>query len=477
MIGIEWAWVIPALSASAFVVVALFGRWLPMRGAFVSVAAVLLGFVLFWLVLADLLANGGGTFSVDWLVLGDVAVTWGVIVDRLSVTMIGLVTFVALLVQVYSIEYMRGEPRYGWYFASHALFAAAMLALVLADNLVFLYLAWELVGLGSYLLIGFWHEKRSAAEAAKKAFVTTRIGDVGLLIGIILLYRATGTFDISGVIHAVENGVGTGLVSQGTVNLAMFLVFLGAMGKSAQFPFHVWLPDAMEGPTPVSALIHAATMVAAGVFLVARLMPLFEMAPAVLLFVAVIGLITFAFAGTLALVVTDLKRVLAYSTISHLGLMMLSLGAFGMAVAIFHLLVHGVSKALLFLGAGSVTHGSGRTDIREMGGLWRAMPITAVTFTIGAASLAGLVPFSGFFSKEEALITVLDERGFAFFIPHLRRGAPERPLHGKGDFHGLLRREPERGRGPRVAVAHDGTPHGIGASRACAGRGGLPGVR
>ena len=416
-IGVEWAWVIPVLSASAFVLVALFGRWLPMRGAFVSVAAILLGFVLFWLVLVDLLENGGGTFSAGWLVLGDVSITWGVIVDRLSVTMIGLVTFVALLVQVYSIEYMRGEPRYGWYFASHALFAAAMLTLVLADNLVFLYLAWELVGLGSYLLIGFWHEKRPAAEAAKKAFVTTRIGDVGLLIGIILLYRATGTFDISGVIHAVENGVGTGLISQGTVNLAMFLVFLGAMGKSAQFPFHVWLPDAMEGPTPVSALIHAATMVAAGVFLVARLMPLFEMAPAVLLFVAVIGLFTFAFAGTLALVMNDLKRVLAYSTISHLGLMMLSLGAFGMAVAILHLLIHGVSKALLFLGAGSVTHGTGRTDIREMGGLWRAMPITAVTFTIGAASLAGLVPFSGFFSKEEVLITVLDERGFAFFVP------------------------------------------------------------
>ena len=417
VIGVEWAWAIPALSASAFVIVALFGRWLPMRGAFVSVAAILLGFVLFWFVLADLLENGGGTFSAAWLVLGDVSITWGAIVDRLSVTMIGLVTFVALLVQVYSIAYMRGEPRYGWYFASHALFAAAMLALVLADNLIFLYLAWELVGLGSYLLIGFWHEKRPAAEAAKKAFVTTRIGDVGLLIGIILLYRATGTFDISGVIHAVENGVGTGLISQATVNLSMFLVFLGAMGKSAQFPFHVWLPDAMEGPTPVSALIHAATMVAAGVFLVARLMPLFEMAPAVLLFVAVIGLFTFAFAGTMALVMTDLKRVLAYSTISHLGLMMLSLGAFGMAAAIFHLLVHGVSKALLFLGAGSVTHGSGKTDIREMGGLWRAMPITAVTFTIAAASLAGLVPFSGFFSKEETLVTVLDERGFAFFVP------------------------------------------------------------
>ena len=447
-----------------------------MRGAFVSVAAILLGFVLFWFVLVDLLDNGGGTFSADWLVLGDVSITWGAIVDSLSVTMIGLVTFVALLVQVYSIEYMRGEPRYGWYFASHALFAAAMLALVLADNLVFLYLAWELVGLGSYLLIGFWHEKRSAAEAAKKAFVTTRIGDVGLLIGIILLYRATGTFDISGVIHAVENGVGTGLISQATVNLAMFLVFLGAMGKSAQFPFHVWLPDAMEGPTPVSALIHAATMVAAGVFLVARLMPLFEMAPAVLLFVAVIGLITFAFAGTLALVMTDLKRVLAYSTISHLGLMMLSLGAFGMAVAIFHLLVHGIAKALLFLGAGSVTHGTGRTDIREMGGLRRAMPVTAITFTIGAASLAGLVPFSGFFSKEEALITVLDERGLALFIPTFAAAPAERAIHGEGYLPRLLRREPGRGRAPRVPLAHDGAPRCSRAPRACAGHRNLPGV-
>ena len=417
MIGVELAWVIPALSASAFVLIVLVGRWLPMRGAFLSVIAVLLGFVLFWLVLADLLRNGGGAFSMNWIVLGDVTITWGVIVDRLSVTMIGLVTFVALLVQVYSIEYMRGEPRFGWYFASHALFAAAMLTLVLADNLIFLYLAWELVGLGSYLLIGFWYERRPAAEAAKKAFVTTRIGDVGLLIGIILLYRATGTFDIGGVIHAVENGIEAGLISQATVNVAMLLVFLGAMGKSAQFPFHVWLPDAMEGPTPVSALIHAATMVAAGVFLVARLMPLFEMAPAVLLFVAVVGLFTFAFAGTLALVMTDLKRVLAYSTISHLGLMMLSLGAFGMAAAIYHLIIHGVSKALLFLGAGSVTHGTGKTDIREMGGLWRRMPITAITFTIGAASLAGLVPFAGLFSKEEVIVTVLDQRGFAFFVP------------------------------------------------------------
>ena len=196
----------------------------------------------------------------------------------------------------------------------------------------------------------------------------------------------------------------------------MFLIFLGAMGKSAQFPFHVWLPDAMEGPTPVSALIHAATMVAAGVFLVARLMPLFEAAPVVLLVVACVGLFTFAFAGTLALVMTDLKRVLAYSTISHLGLMMLSLGALGMAAAILHLLAHGISKALLFLGAGSVTHGTGKTDIREMGGLWRRMPLTSITFMIGAASLAGVVPLSGFFSKEEVLYAVLEHRHPALVV-------------------------------------------------------------
>ena len=411
-IGVEWAWAVPALSASAFILVLIFGRYLPGRGAPISITAVLLGFVLFWYVLADLLKSGPASFSVNWLNIGDTQLTWGVVVDRLSVVMLGFVTFVALLVQVYSLGYMKGDPRLGWYFALHALFAAAMLALVLADNLLFLYIAWELVGLGSYLLIGFWYERRAAAEAAKKAFITTRIGDAGLLIGIILLFKATGSFEISTIFHVAQQGG----VSQGTLNVAAFLIFLGAMGKSAQFPFHVWLPDAMEGPTPVSALIHAATMVAAGVFLVARMMPLFALAPDVLLIVAIIGLFTFAFAGTLALVVTDLKRVLAYSTISHLGLMMLGLGAGSVAAAIFHLLAHGVSKALLFLGAGSITHSTGKTDIREMGGLWRRMPFTAVTFVIGAASLAGIFPLSGFFSKDEVLLGVLDNRNPVFLV-------------------------------------------------------------
>ena len=282
---------------------------------------------------------------------------------------------------------------------------------MLADNLLFLYISWELVGLGSYLLIGFWYDRRPAAEAAKKAFVTTRIGDVGLLIGIILLFKATGTFEISTIFHVAQQGG----ISDATLNAAAILIFLGAMGKSAQCPFHVWLPDAMEGPTPVSALIHAATMVAAGVYLVARMLPLFELAPTVLLIVASVGLFTFVFAGTLALVMTDLKRVLAYSTISHLGLMMLSLGAFGVAAAIFHLVAHGISKALLFLGAGSVMHSlDDESDIRRMGGLWRGMPITAATFVIGAASLAGVVPLSGFFSKDEVLLAVLDHRNPVF---------------------------------------------------------------
>ena len=418
------AWVIPALSALAFFLIVVVNRvvgfafpgdrrpsYLTALSPAISIGAILAGFVLFWVVLVDLLQSGGGSFSINWLTVGVTNITWGVQVDRLSVVMLGLVTFVALLVQLYSIGYMRGDPRFGWYFAAHGLFAAAMLALVLADNLLFLYIAWELVGLGSYLLIGFWWEKRSAAEAAKKAFVTTRIGDVCLLIGILLLFRATGTFDISTIIHVATSGG----VGNATLNAATLLIFIGAMGKSAQFPFHVWLPDAMEGPTPVSALIHAATMVAAGVYLVARMMPLFELTPNVMLFVATVGLVTFVFAGTLAMVMTDVKRVLAYSTISHLGLMMLSLGTGAVAAAIFHLVVHGVSKALLFLGAGSIMHASdGETDVWKMGGLRRRMPITTITFVIGAAGLAGLPPLAGFFSKDEVLLGVLNDLHPAF---------------------------------------------------------------
>ena len=415
--GTELAWLIPALSAAAFFVVLPFRRWLPLRGAPISIAAIAIGFALFWFALAGLLSDGPANYGVEWLRVGDTSIGWEVTVDAISVTMLGLVTFVALLVQVYSLGYMKHhgdwDPGLGRYYAIHSLFVAAMLALVLADNLIFLYIAWELVGVGSYLLIGFWYERRSAAEAAKKAFITTRIGDVGLLIGIALLFRETGTFDISTLIHIAQSGG----ISDVTLTISMLLIFLGAMGKSAQFPFHVWLPDAMEGPTPVSALIHAATMVAAGVYLVARLMPMFELAPGALLIVASVGLFTFVFAGTLALVVTDIKRVLAFSTVSHLGLMMLSLGAGAVGAALFHLVAHGAAKAMLFLGAGSVMHSmDDETDIRKMGGLRRRMPITAWTFAIGAASLAGIVPLSGFFSKDEVLLYTLENLHPVFIV-------------------------------------------------------------
>ena len=421
-IGLHAAWLIPALSAIAFLLIIFSMR--VARGFFandkrlaliapiISITAILVGFILFWIVLVDLLKFGGGSISINWLTVGITEIRWGIFIDKISVSMLGLVTFIALLVQVYSLGYMKGDSRFEWYFAIHALFAAAMLALVLADNLLFLYFAWELVGLGSYLLIGFWWEKRAATEAAKKAFITTRIGDVCLLIGIMLLFKATGTFNISTIFHVAASGG----ISDTILNSSVLLIFIGAMGKSAQFPFHVWLPDAMEGPTPVSALIHAATMVAAGVYLVARMMPIFELAPTIMLIVMIVGLVTFIFASSMALVMSDIKRILAYSTISHLGLMMLCLGAGGLAAAMFHLIVHGIAKALLFLGAGSVMHStSNETNIWKMGGLRHRMPITAFSFCIGAACLAGLPPLAGFFSKDEMLASIFNHGQYVFF--------------------------------------------------------------
>ena len=395
--GSNAAWLIPALSILAFPITIVLGRFLPGKGSFIPIVAIMAGFILFWFVLFDFLSGGSVPLHVDidWIDIGFWKITWGFLVDRISVVMLGLITFVALLVQVYSLQYMKGDRRYGWYFSLHALFAGSMLLVVLADNLLFLYFAWELVGLGSYLLIGFWFDRRSAAEAAKKAFITTRIGDVGLLIGIIILFKATGTFHISSIVHVAQNGG----ISDSTILWASLLIFLGAMGKSGQFPLHVWLPDAMEGPTPVSALIHAATMVAAGVYLVARMMPLFDLVPEIQVIVAVTGLFTFIFAGFIALVMTDIKRILAYSTISHLGLMMLSIGTGGVGAALFHLVVHGISKALLFLGAGNIMHGtSDETDCWSLGGLKSKMPVTTGIILIGSLSLAGIAPLSGFFS-------------------------------------------------------------------------------
>ena len=413
--GVQMAWLAPALCVTSFMVLAIFGRLLPRWASVLSLLAISGAFVVFCYVLFEFLSIGSGKYEywVDWFRVGKESLSWGMIIDELSILMLGLVTFVAMMVQVYSIGYMKEEDRLTWYFAVQSLFAASMLTLVLANNLLFMYIAWELVGACSYLLIGFWYERRSAAEAAKKAFVTTRIGDVGLLIGILLIFKVTGTFEISEIIHIAANGG----VSSGTLTIATLLIFMGAMGKSAQFPFHIWLPDAMEGPTPVSALIHAATMVVSGVYLVARLFPLFMLTPDTLLVVAIIGLITAILAASMALVMTDLKKVLAYSTVSHLGLMMVSLGLGGFTAGMFHLLTHGFAKALLFLGAGSVDHGTGgKRDIRELGGLWRRMPITTITFSIGALALGGIPPLSGFFSKDEIMLVVLNNGNPVFIV-------------------------------------------------------------
>ena len=423
----EWAWLIPLFSLAAVPLIILFGKYLPGKGSFLSILAIAAGFGLFcWVFLGWLAADPAtedchtsretgvltceyqrvwfqaGTPGVEDNVDQGVRLVLGVVIDPLTLSMLGLITFVALMVQVYSLGYMRGEPRLDWYYAFHALFAASMLTLVLADNFLLLYVGWELVGLCSYLLIGFWFERPAAREAAKKAFVVTRIGDVGLLIGILLLWREVGSFSMAEAFQAAQSGA----LSQGVITWAAILIFLGAAGKSAQFPFHVWLPDAMEGPTPVSALIHAATMVVAGVYLVARVYPLFQQSEFALTVVAIVGLITALGAATIALVSTDLKRILAYSTISHLGLMMLSLGALGYTAAIFHLLAHGFSKALLFLGAGSVMHSTDELDVRNLGGLRQVMPVTAILFSIGALSLGGIPILAGFWSKDEILLAV-----------------------------------------------------------------------
>ena len=433
----EWAWLIPVFSFASVPLIILFGKYLPGKGSPLAILAIAGGFALFWFVLIGWLGaspstEGCGTsehtgtltcqFQRTWFQAGlpglssdvddSIHLNWGILVDPLTLVMLGLITFVALMVQVYSLGYMHGDSRFGWYYAFHALFIAAMLTLALADNFLLLYVAWELVGLCSYLLIGFWFERPSAREAAKKAFIVTRIGDVGLLIGILLIWREVGSFSMTAAFDAVHSGV----ISQGTATVAALLLFAGAAGKSAQFPLHVWLPDAMEGPTPVSALIHAATMVAAGVYLVARAYPIFEASGDALTVVAIIGLITSLGAATIALVSTDLKRILAFSTISHLGLMMLSLGAFGYTAAIFHLAAHGFSKALLFLGAGSVMHSTDELDIRKMGGLRKVMPLTALLFTVGALSLGGIPIFAGFWSKDEILVAVNDNLHPVFIV-------------------------------------------------------------
>jgi len=413
MTPVTLALAVPALPLAAFVLLALVP---PLRrtgrpAGIVSIAAMAAALVAALRLWTLAWAREARTVTATWPWIpgdGGPMATVGVMVDELSAAMLVLVTLVALLVQVYSLAYLAEEPppALGRYYAYQSLFAVSMLGLVLAPGFLQMFVFWELVGLCSYLLIGFWYDRPSAARAAVKAFWITRLGDVGFIIGIVMLWGATGTFEFGPLFAmAAERTLPTAAMPA-----IMTLIWLGAVGKSAQFPLHVWLPDAMEGPTPVSALIHAATMVTAGVFLVTRAMPLFATVPDVLALIGWVGAFTALLAATMACVEADIKRVLAYSTVSQLGYMMAAAGAGAADAGFFHLLTHGVFKALLFLGAGAVIHAVGTNDIFRMGGLFRALPQTGIVFVVGTLALAGVWPLAGFFSKEAVLAGVW-ERG------------------------------------------------------------------
>ena len=402
------AWFIFLLPLLSFVLIAVLRPVLGPRSrisSHLTIGAIFAAFVLALYALAATITNDAhdlGYRPHDWMTVGPLVIRVGLVMDSLTAIMVVLVTGVSLLVQFYGQEYMRRDEGYARYYAFMSLFTASMLGLVMASNLIFLYVFWELVGLCSYLLIGHWHDRPAAANAAKKAFIVTRLGDVGFLTAIVWAYVATGTVEIA-ELHAL---VAAGALSGVAVTWMAVGIFAGAVGKSGQFPLHVWLPDAMEGPTPVSALIHAATMVAAGVFLVARMFPLFQASEGAMTLVAWIGGGTALFAATMALVSNDMKRVMAYSTVSQLGYMMLALGTGSVGAAIFHLFNHAFFKALLFLGAGSVHHNTHTYDLRYMGGLRRAMPWTFISLIVAGLSLSGIPPFSGFWSKDAILHSV-----------------------------------------------------------------------
>ena len=342
--------------------------------------------------------------TIPWFQVGDLAMTLGVLIDGPAVTLLFVVTLVSFLVQLYSLGYMHGDPRFKRYYAYLSLFTAAMLGLVVSSNLLVLFSCWELVGLASYLLIGFWFEKPGHAYASKKAFITTKLGDMGFYVGLLLLFASQGTFDLQMLSYRVSQD----MMPLEVATAVGFCFLFGAVGKSAQLPLFIWLPDAMEGPTPVSALIHAATMVVAGIYLVARTYFIYAAAPLAMGAVAWVGLLTAFLAATMALTAYDIKRVLAFSTISQLGYMMLGLGTGGYTAALFHLTTHAFFKALLFLGAGSVIHAVHSNDMRDMGELRHKMPVTFITVGIATAAIAGVPFLSGWYSKELILHAVYE---------------------------------------------------------------------
>ena len=397
----------------AFVIQMFFGKKLSREGDFVSITAVLLTLAFSIAMLTMMFVMYDSHFSMEhrfsWIDIGGFQVSMGVYIDNMTLVMLFVVALVSSLVHIYSVGYMKGDPRYSRYFGYLSLFTFAMNGVVLSANFFSIFIFWELVGVSSYLLIGFWFEKDSASDAGKKAFLVNRIGDVGMLIGIMLVWSALGSFNFQDIFHGIENGA----LSGGKLTVAGIMIFCGAIGKSAQFPLHVWLPDAMEGPTPVSALIHAATMVAAGVYMTARIFPMLT-ADAQLM-IAYFGGFTAIFAATIAITQNDIKRVLAYSTVSQLGYMIMALGVGHFVAGFFHLVTHAWFKALLFLGSGSVIHAMHHAmdqvdkhdldpqDMRNMGGLRKKMPATYITFLVATLAISGIPFTSGFLSKDAIL--------------------------------------------------------------------------
>jgi NADH-quinone oxidoreductase subunit L len=418
---VKYAWVIPILPFISAVVTLFFGKRTPGKGAVYGIAMVGAAFVMSIGVLWHFVEGHGPYESaISWFQIGSLHLEVGILVDGLTAIMLVVVTTISLMVHIYSLGYMHGDERFTWFYVVLSIFTAAMLTVVISNNLIELLIGWEVMGLCSYLLIGHWWEVKENSNAAIKAFITTRIGDVPFMFGIFALIAATGftTSNIGAVTHAV----GAPGVSALYVSMAAILLFGGTVGKSAQFPLHVWLPDAMAGPTPVSALIHAATMVAAGVYLIGRLFQVFlDASPWVLTTVSIIAAITMLGAALLAIVQDDIKRVLAYSTLSQLAYMVagLSLGKLGLTAGFFHLFTHAFFKALLFLGAGSVIHAVHSNNMSDMGGLRKEMPITFWTMLIGSLALAGIFPFAGFWSKDELLVVAQETHHYWLFAAFL----------------------------------------------------------
>jgi NAD(P)H-quinone oxidoreductase subunit 5 len=416
----QYAWLVPVLPLLGATVVGVglvsygqtISQWRrPAATLIVSLTgvAMVLSLLLFW---SQVQGHPAYVHTFEWAAAGDFHLEMGYTIDHLAAFMLVVVTTVALLVMIYTDGYMAHDPGYVRFYAYLSLFSSSMLGLVISPNLLQVYVFWELVGMCSYLLIGFWYNRKPAADACQKAFVTNRVGDFGLLLGILALFWATGSFEFEVMGDRLTALVNSGGLAPGMAAVFAVLVFLGPVAKSAQFPLHVWLPDAMEGPTPISALIHAATMVAAGVFLIARMYPVFEPIPTVMTVIAWTGAFTALMGATIAITQNDIKKGLAFSTMSQLGYMVMAMGVGAYSAGLFHLMTHAYFKAMLFLGSGSVIHGMEAVvghdpvlaqDMRLMGGLRKYMPVTAATFLIGTLAICGIPPFAGFWSKDEIL--------------------------------------------------------------------------